>query len=170
MGYEPSQYPEDGVQSLALFSGLRIQHCFELWCRLQTRLRSCMAVTVSLASSCSSDLTPSMGTSICCMCGHKIYIYRFSLHMFAFLSDTCNLYLHIFKLSIDSMFIYPIVSVSLENQPWLIHFSIFFPFYWFVGALYIFWIYLYLIIYLSKLLIRLFILVCKENLNFISLY
>ena len=28
------------VQSLALLSGLRIQHCYELWCRLQTQLGS----------------------------------------------------------------------------------------------------------------------------------
>ena len=28
------------VQSLALLSGLRICHCHELWCRLQTQLRS----------------------------------------------------------------------------------------------------------------------------------
>ena len=32
------------VRSLALLSGLRIQHCHELWCRLKTQLRSGMAV------------------------------------------------------------------------------------------------------------------------------
>ena len=32
------------VRSLALLSGLRIRHCHELWCRLQTRLRSHDAV------------------------------------------------------------------------------------------------------------------------------
>ena len=31
---------EDQVQPLAWLSGLRIQHCRELWCRLQTRLGS----------------------------------------------------------------------------------------------------------------------------------
>ena len=31
------------VRSLALLSGLRIRRCRELWCRLQTRLRSCVA-------------------------------------------------------------------------------------------------------------------------------
>ena len=31
-------------QSLPLLSGLTIQHCLELWCRLQTRLRSRVAV------------------------------------------------------------------------------------------------------------------------------
>ena len=34
------------VQSLAPLSGLKIQICLELWCRLQTRLRSCVAVAV----------------------------------------------------------------------------------------------------------------------------
>ena len=32
------------VRSLASFCGLRIWHCHELWCRLQTRLRSGIAV------------------------------------------------------------------------------------------------------------------------------
>ena len=34
------------VQSLALLSGLGIQGCHELWCRLQTQLRSGVAVAV----------------------------------------------------------------------------------------------------------------------------
>ena len=34
------------VQSLALLSGLRIQRCHELWCRLQTRLGSRVAVAL----------------------------------------------------------------------------------------------------------------------------
>ena len=33
-------------QSLAFFSGLGIQHCCELWCRLQMWLRSGIAVAV----------------------------------------------------------------------------------------------------------------------------
>ena len=53
------------VPSLALLSGLRIQHCCELWCRSQTRLRSCIAVAVAWASSCRSISTPSLGISIC---------------------------------------------------------------------------------------------------------
>ena len=32
------------IQSLALLSGLRIQHCRELWCRLQTEIGSQVAV------------------------------------------------------------------------------------------------------------------------------
>ena len=35
------------VRSLASFSGLRIQCCRELWCRLQTWLRSRIAVAVA---------------------------------------------------------------------------------------------------------------------------
>ena len=34
------------VQSLASFSGLMIWHCREWWCRLQTRLRSGVAVAL----------------------------------------------------------------------------------------------------------------------------
>ena len=48
------------VRSLASLSGLRIPHCCDLWCRLQLWLGSGMAVAV--AGSCSSDLTPSLGT------------------------------------------------------------------------------------------------------------
>ena len=59
------------VQSLAPLSGLRIQHCGEPWCRSQTRLRSCIAVAVVEAGSCSSDWTPSLGTSMCRRCGPK---------------------------------------------------------------------------------------------------
>uniref|UniRef100_A0A8C3W0J2 RNA binding motif protein 33 n=1 Tax=Catagonus wagneri TaxID=51154 RepID=A0A8C3W0J2_9CETA len=53
-------------QSLALLSGLSIWSCHELWCRSQTRFGSCVAVVV--AGSCSSDSTPSLGTSMCCLC------------------------------------------------------------------------------------------------------
>ena len=35
------------VQSLALLSRLRIRHCHELWCRLQMRLGSGVAVAVA---------------------------------------------------------------------------------------------------------------------------
>ena len=49
------------VQSLASLGGLRIQHCPNLWHRLQKWLRSSVAVAVVQASSCSSDLTPSLG-------------------------------------------------------------------------------------------------------------
>ena len=48
-----------------------LQHCCELWCSSRTRLRSCVAVAVAKAGSCSSILTPSLGTSMCCGCGPK---------------------------------------------------------------------------------------------------
>ena len=51
------------VQSLALLSGLRIQRCHELCRRSQMWLGSCVAVAVVWASSCSSNWTPSLGTS-----------------------------------------------------------------------------------------------------------
>ena len=54
------------VQSLALLSGLRVQHCREQWCRWQTRLGSSVAVAV--AGSHSFNSTPSLGTSMCCGC------------------------------------------------------------------------------------------------------
>ena len=43
---ETSQSMRTQVQSLALLSGLRIQHCLELWCRSQTWLESHVAVAV----------------------------------------------------------------------------------------------------------------------------
>ena len=57
------------VRSLASLSGF--QHFHELWCRSQTQLGSCMAVAVVQAGSCSSDSTPSLGTSVCHGCGPK---------------------------------------------------------------------------------------------------
>ena len=52
-------------QSLPLLSGLRIWHCHELWCRLQSQLRSHVAVALALAGSYSSNWTPNLGTHIC---------------------------------------------------------------------------------------------------------
>ena len=57
--------------SLALVRRLRIRRCRELWCRLKTQLRSGVAVAVAKASSYTSDLAPSWGTSICCGCDPK---------------------------------------------------------------------------------------------------
>ena len=48
-----------------------IWHYCKLRCSLQTRLGSSVAVAVAQADSCSSDLTPSLGTSICQRCGPK---------------------------------------------------------------------------------------------------
>ena len=51
------------VQSLASLSGLRIWSCYELWCRLQLKLRSGIAMAVVYTGSYSSNRTPSLGTS-----------------------------------------------------------------------------------------------------------
>jgi len=52
-------------QSLASLSGLRIRHCPKLWHRSQMPLGSSIAVAVAQACTCSSDWTPSPGSSIC---------------------------------------------------------------------------------------------------------
>ena len=59
------------VQSLAWLSGLRIQWCYELWCKLRTWLGYGVAVAVVLAGSCSSIWTPSLQTPMCHGCGSK---------------------------------------------------------------------------------------------------
>ena len=56
------------VPSLASFSGLSIWHCHELWCRLQMRLGSCVAVAVVLGQ---QHWTPSLGASMCHRYGPK---------------------------------------------------------------------------------------------------
>ena len=53
------------AQSLALLSGLRMWHCRELWCRLQTWMGSDFAVAVAQAGSYSSDSAASLRASIC---------------------------------------------------------------------------------------------------------
>ena len=52
-----------------LIPGSRIWRGYKLWYRWQMQLRSGIAVAVAV--SCSSDSTPSLGTSICHRCGHK---------------------------------------------------------------------------------------------------
>ena len=59
------------VQPLASLSGLRNQSCLDLRCRSQTGLGPGVAVAVVQASSCSSDSTPSLGTSTCHVCSPK---------------------------------------------------------------------------------------------------
>ena len=59
------------VQSLGFLSGLRIRSCHELWYRSQMQLRSGISVAVAKAGSCSSNLTPSLETSICHGCSPK---------------------------------------------------------------------------------------------------
>ena len=53
----PTRNQDVAVRSLASLRGLRIQHWRELWCRLQTRLGSNVAVDVAVvqASRYSSD-------------------------------------------------------------------------------------------------------------------
>ena len=59
------------IESLASLSGLRMWRCHELWCSSQTQLGSGVAVAVVWAGSCISDLTPSLGTSMCHGCSPK---------------------------------------------------------------------------------------------------
>ena len=59
------------VPSLASLTGLRIQCCCELWCRLQAQLGSGVAAAVAQTGGCSSSSTPNLGTSICCRCSPK---------------------------------------------------------------------------------------------------
>ena len=51
------------VQSLASLNELRIWHCWELWCKSQTWLKS--GIAVAEASGYSSNSTPSLRTSVC---------------------------------------------------------------------------------------------------------
>ena len=48
-----------------------IQYCHKMQGRSQMRLRSSIAVVTVETGSCSSDSTPSLGTSVCCGCGCK---------------------------------------------------------------------------------------------------
>ena len=57
------------VQSMALLSGLRIRCCCKLQHRSQMQIKSRIAVAV--VSTASSNLPPSLGTSICHRCGSK---------------------------------------------------------------------------------------------------
>ena len=60
---------EGSIPGLA--HGSRIWRCCELWYRPQTRLGLAVAVAVAQAGGYSSDLTPSLGTSVCRGCGPK---------------------------------------------------------------------------------------------------
>ena len=51
----PTSIHEDWVQSLVLLSGLRIWYCRELWCRLQMRLGSGIAVGCGVGHRHGSD-------------------------------------------------------------------------------------------------------------------
>ena len=83
------------VRSLALLSGLRIWYCCEWWCRLQMWVWSGMAVAV--AGSCSSDVTPSLGTSICCGYSPKIKKTKINKQTNKQTNKNCNLLLLYFR-------------------------------------------------------------------------
>ena len=70
-GNKLDSYPNWTSIHEASLSGLRIRHCRELWCRSQSRLGSGVAVAVAVASSCSSNLTPGLGTYMCRRCSPK---------------------------------------------------------------------------------------------------
>ena len=59
------------VRSLASLRGSGIWRCCEVWCRSQTWLGSRVTVTMAFVGGYSSDLTPSLGTSICGRCSPK---------------------------------------------------------------------------------------------------
>ena len=67
----PTSIHEDEGLILASLTGLRIQHCHELWYRSPVGLKSDAAVAVAMAGSYSSKLTPSLGTSTYHRCGPK---------------------------------------------------------------------------------------------------
>ena len=62
---------EDAGSIPGLLSGLRIQCCYELWCRSQTWLGSRVAVTLVSVGSYNTDSTPSLETSIYHRCNPK---------------------------------------------------------------------------------------------------
>ena len=62
----PVSIQGDAASSLASLGGLGIQHCRELWRGSPRGLGPRVAGAVVEASSCGSDSTPSLGTSMCC--------------------------------------------------------------------------------------------------------
>ena len=67
----PTSIREDSGSIPGITQWVKDQHCNELWRRLKTWLRSCIAVAVVQDDSCRSDSTPSPGISICHECGPK---------------------------------------------------------------------------------------------------
>ena len=67
----PTRNHEVVVWSLASFSGLRIQHCLELWCRFQMWLGSQRCCGCGVCQRLELHETPSLGKSICHRCGPR---------------------------------------------------------------------------------------------------
>ena len=81
------------VGYLASMSGLRIQHCHKLWCKLQMRLGSGVAV-VQVGSYSSSNQTPRLETSI----SHGVVLKRQSINQ----SIIFSIILLLFRYSVTS--------------------------------------------------------------------
>ena len=110
------------VRSLALLSGLGIWHCHELWCRSQTRLGSHVAVAVVQASSCSSDSTPSLETSICHRCGPEKQSYLLYSPNYNIGEDNKNKFSNINLISVTNISVlhvhisYQTLSIQMHDQ------------------------------------------------------
>ena len=107
---------------LALLGGLRIWHCSELCCRLQTWLGSCVPVAVAQASSCSSDQSPSLGTSTCHRCSSKkkkkkkkIDCATSPVKVLSWICTDSRIKINLFKQSVD-------LPLQLHPEPHLFQF------------------------------------------------
>ena len=77
------------------------------------QLGSHVAVAVAQTGSCSSDSTPSLGSSICCMCGHK---KKKKEYLSQLNRDTLNLPLSQ-ELRLLNIFIKHSIALSIYHHP-----------------------------------------------------